>query len=199
MTAAMGCRTRHRLVGSVLALLIAACGSPAPPSATSTPATLASAGTPLSTIEPTPTASAPVPSRLTLADAATCPVTRPLGLGTPGADRPFASSALAFGNGDLWVVPLEVDGILRADSRSVQSDGSISTKFGWWRITPGTLTITGRRLDTSEPPVSATIPDGYGDSGFQSSGVDFPTEGCWELTGTVGGSSLTFVVFVIRT
>jgi hypothetical protein len=122
-----------------------------------------------------------------------------LGLGAPGTDRPFASSALAFGNADLWVVPLQVDGIFRADSRSIQSNGSMSTKFGWWRIAPGTLTITGRRLDASELPVRATIPDGYGGSGYQSSGVDFPTEGCWELTGTVGRSSLTFVVFVIRT
>jgi hypothetical protein len=186
-------------VSLLLVLAVAACSPAVPPSATRAPATLASAGTLSSpSTEPTPTASAPAPSRLTLADAATCPATRPLGLGRSGADRPFASSALAFGNADLWVVPLQVDGIFRADSRSVQSDGSISTKFGWWRITPGTLTITGRRLDASEPPVSATIPDGYGDSGFQSSGVDFPTEGCWELTGTVGSSSLTFVVFVIR-
>jgi hypothetical protein len=43
----------------------------------------------------------------------------------------------------------------------------------------------------------SSVPDGYGTHGFQSSGVYFPTEGCWEVTGTVGGSSLTFVTFVI--
>jgi len=26
----------------------------------------------------------------------------------------------------------------------------------------------------------------------------FPTEGCWEVTGTVGAVSLTFVTFVIK-
>lgn len=191
---------RKSAVSLLFVLAVAACSPTVPPSATGAPVMLASADTPSSQpTEPTPTASAPAPSRLTLADAATCPVTRPLGVGGPGTDRPFASSPLAFGNADLWVVPLQVDGIFRADSRSVQSDGSMSTKFGWWRVAPGTLAITGRRLDASASPVLATIPDGYGDSGFQSSGVDFPTEGCWELTGTVGSSSLTFVVFVIRT
>jgi hypothetical protein len=35
-------------------------------------------------------------------------------------------------------------------------------------------------------------------TGFQASGVQFPTEGCWEVTGTVGTTSLTFVTFVIK-
>jgi hypothetical protein len=40
------------------------------------------------------------------------------------------------------------------------------------------------------------VPDGYGDRGFHSSGVYFPTSGCWEVTGTVGSATLTFVMFV---
>ncbi|MDE3111597.1 MAG: hypothetical protein KGK34_01490 [Chloroflexota bacterium] len=42
------------------------------------------------------------------------------------------------------------------------------------------------------------MPDGYGDTGFQASGVLFPTEGCWEITGAVGNSTLTFVTLVRR-
>lgn len=195
---------RKSAVSLLFVLAVAACSPAVPPSATSAPAMLATEDTASSrptepTRTPTPSASAPAPSPLTLADAAKCPVTRPMGLGVPGTDRPFAESPLAFGNADMWVVPVQMDGIFRADSRSVQSDDSISTKFGWWRVAPGALAITGRRLDASAPPVHATIPDGYGDSGYQSSGVNFPTEGCWEVTGTVGSSSLTFVVFVIRT
>jgi hypothetical protein len=34
--------------------------------------------------------------------------------------------------------------------------------------------------------------------GFQASGVYFPTEGCWEVTGKVGTTSLTFVTVVIK-
>jgi hypothetical protein len=121
-----------------------------------------------------------------------------MGPAPSGQERPFASSALAFGNSHLWVVPLQEDGVIRADSRSVESDGSINTKFLWWRITPGTLTISGRRLDAPAPLLRASIPDGYGSSGDQASGVTFPTDGCWEITGTVGGGTLSFVVFVLR-
>jgi hypothetical protein len=61
------------------------------------------------------------------------------------------------------------------------------------------LKITGRRLDAPGPPLVASVPDGYGTAGFQASGVFFPTVGCWEITGSVGGSTLTFVTFVLRT
>jgi len=35
-------------------------------------------------------------------------------------------------------------------------------------------------------------------TGFQSSGVYFPTEGCWEVSGRVGTTTLSFVTFVIK-
>ena len=41
-------------------------------------------------------------------------------------------------------------------------------------------------------------PDGYGLTGFQASGITFPTEGCWEISGTVGSATLTFVTYVIK-
>jgi hypothetical protein len=56
-------------------------------------------------------------------------------------------------------------------------------KFWWWRGVDGELEITGRRLDANAPPMSASIPDGYGETGFQASALIFPTEGCWEVTG----------------
>ena len=70
------------------------------------------------------------------------------------------------------------------------------TKFGWWRQVSGQLTITGRRLDAAAPPLRSRVPSGYGARGFQASGVHFPTEGCWEVTGTVGTTSLRFVTTV---
>ena len=47
-------------------------------------------------------------------------------------------------------------------------------------------------------PVARTldVPGGYGDTGFQVSGLNFPTTGCWQVTGSVGGKTLTFVVNV---
>lgn len=95
--------------------------------------------------------------------------------------------------GGLWP-----DGVLAVGSDFVEDDGSIGMKFGWWRVAPGELTITGRRLDVSAPPLHADVPEGYGEDGFQATGVFFPTEGCWEVTGSVGRSTLTFVTFVIE-
>jgi hypothetical protein len=58
--------------------------------------------------------------------------------------------------------------------------------------------LARRRLDGPAPPLRADVPAGYGQAGFQASGVDFPTEGCWEVTGAVGGATLSFVTFVAR-
>jgi len=141
---------------------------------------------------------APSGSPASVADVGTCPLTLPAGVAADGQDRPFASSALAFGNSRLWVVPLQEDGVIRAEPSAVESDGSISTKFGWWRITPGKLTISGRRLDGPAPVLRVSVPDGYGSSGFQASGVIFPSGGCWEITASVGDGLLSFVTFVTR-
>jgi hypothetical protein len=71
-------------------------------------------------------------------------------------------------------------------------------KFWWWRGVPGKLRITGRRLDAPAPPVRASIPEGYGDIGFQATALIFPTVGCWQVTGKVGESRLTFVTLVVK-
>ena len=69
-------------------------------------------------------------------------------------------------------------------------------KWAWYRYAAGQLTIEGRRLDRPAPPLRAHVPAGYGDRGFQISGLDFPTPGCWQVTGRVGDAGLTFVVLV---
>ena len=80
----------------------------------------------------------------------------------------------------------------------IEPDGSLAMKFGWVREgLYGKLKIHGRRLDAPAPPLRARIPDGYGDTGGQSTMLIFPTEGCWEVTGKVGRASLTFVTRVV--
>jgi hypothetical protein len=76
-------------------------------------------------------------------------------------------------------------------------DGSLGMKFPWWRgpDVHGALHIHGREL-TLGVPVRAEISDGYGDTGFQASGIIFPVEGCYELVGEAGGVELTFVTLV---
>lgn len=118
-----------------------------------------------------------------------CPITRPNGSAPPGS----TFGAEFHGNGALWVGVWPGNVVVWQSER----DGSIEAKFGWWREARGKLRIQGRRLDGAAPPLTARIPDGYGDAGFQATGIKFPTEGCWEVTGSVGNARLAFVTRVL--
>src|SRR6266852_6378753 len=127
---------------------------------------------------------------------AACPVTKPNG-NTPPGER---SCPNCIGNGALWT-GLWPDGKVVFSSGgpgSISKDGSLGMKFWWWRGVRGKLTITGRRLDAPAPPLRARIPEGYGDIGFQATGLIFPTVGCWEVTGKAGDASLRFVTLVVK-
>jgi hypothetical protein len=80
----------------------------------------------------------------------------------------------------------------------INPDGSIVAKLGWWRGTAGGLTITGKRTDADAPPLRAEVPDGYGATGFQATGITFASAGCWDVTGRVGDAELKFTVLVSR-
>jgi hypothetical protein len=152
--------------------------------------------TPAPSLDPT---AGTLPSMPTLRpEAADCPVTIPGPAPEAFAERLFGSTG-AYGNDDLWVGGLPTIGVIIGEPRWLMPDGSISWKLGWWRIESGQLIITGRRLDGPAPPLRGHVPDGYGSTGFQASGVDLPTDGCWEVTGSVGDASLSVVVFVQRT
>ncbi len=72
--------------------------------------------------------------------------------------------------------------------------------------TTGELTIQGRRVDASVAPLRARINSGVPETAFAevaggrfwASGSSFPTEGCWQVTGRVRRTSLTFVVFMAK-
>jgi len=68
-------------------------------------------------------------------------------------------------------------------------------KFPFWRgeSVRGELLITGRRLDGVAGPLTAEIPEGYGETGFQATGLVFASEGCWEVTASAGDATLTCV------
>lgn len=100
------------------------------------------------------------------------------------------------GNGKLWTA-MWPHNVVIATPDYIEPDGSVGMKWPWWRGVRGRLTITGRRLDAKAPPLTAGIPD-YGTSGFQPTGISFPTEGCWEVTGAVGDLELTFVTLVLK-
>jgi hypothetical protein len=82
----------------------------------------------------------------------------------------------------------------------VEPDGSIGMKFWWWRApgvgAPGDLEIRGHEIATGAQ-ITAVIPDGYGQRS-QATGINFPTEGCYEVTGQSGDAQLTFVTKVTK-
>jgi len=143
---------------------------------------------------------APPPAQpVTRAAARQCPTTIPRRVvGWLGASpASMVPGTSAYGNGKLVVSPLDLNGVIVASRDFVRPDGSIWWKYLWWRKIPGDLIITGRRLDGPAPPLTSYIPNGYGDVGFQASGVTFPSEGCWQITGKIDHTSLTFITLVI--
>jgi hypothetical protein len=151
------------------------------------------------------------------AAAFACPVTLPNGSPFPpgGGSFSFAGGAPppgwvppTYGNGRLWVGYLPQHGVAMVRDDLVGSDGSIDMKFPWARriveyrdvggaltgIFAGELEIDTRRLDASAPPARVeTNPQGV----HVGSGITFPTAGCWEITGTAGEDSLSFVILVL--
>lgn len=116
---------------------------------------------------------------------AVCEVTMP----TPGG----------YGSQQLSTVGLWTNGtvVFRPGGPGfVTADGALGMKYGWNRGVRGQLKIEGRRLDGEAAPLRSEVPRGYGDIGFQSSYVIFPTPGCWEIKASVGDATLTFVTRV---
>ncbi len=124
-----------------------------------------------------------------------CPVTHPNGA------RFTASPAGGNHGNEVLVTALWPEGKVvfkPGGAGFVLKDSSLSMKWPWWRKVSGRLVIEGRRLDGFAPPLRAGIPKGYGEIGFQATGLIFPAPGCWEVTGRVEDASLTFVTLVVK-
>lgn len=146
------------------------------------------------TASPSPTPSSTL-TPLTKEAVAACPVTLPNEATVPDELAYYGN----YGNSDL-VVTLGRGGKFVVSPNYVAEDGSIGWKFGVYRRTPGKITAAGQRLDAPAPPAQGQYDiEGYGDSGFQSGGIDFPSEGCWEITIQVGEATpLTIVILMAR-
>ena len=204
----MSPRVRMQLVCGLLGIVIVTgcTGSPAAPHHAASPhaasphAASAPVASPAVASPPVASRAAPPsPRPLTLAEATWCPrtmISHAIGpTGGSAADNGPGTSG--YGNGKLFLSALDLHGTIVAPADYVNPDGSIGWKFPWIRMVPGSLTITGRRLDAPAPPLRSDVPSGYGDIGFQASGVTFPGEGCWQVTGKVDHTSITFVTLVI--
>jgi hypothetical protein len=142
-------------------------------------------------------------SRSTSSAKRSCAVTHPNGNSPKVGQPPEKATSFNHGNGSLWIAlwwprrgvlaGVAPDGSVEA---TIEADGSIHLKVGWYRGLNGRLRIAGRRLDGTARPLRAFVPDGYGPRGFQVTGLIFPTVGCWQITGRVGRATLAFVVRV---
>jgi len=114
----------------------------------------------------------------------TCPVT---GEGT-------------YGNG-LLSVTLPTGGVLSARR---EPGGTLFQKLGWLPHTtfPDALKVRGERLDAPSAPLHVrAVRWGYSSSGRGgwASAVDFPSEGCWRISGRIQDISISYVVKVVAT
>jgi hypothetical protein len=133
--------------------------------------------------------------------ADTCPVTAPPKAAfVPPKPYPAWNSQGSFylGTAKLWVLvhPSPWRGLPKWPE-------GYREKIVWWSQgydakadpTPN-ISITGRRLDAAASPMLAGANGSWTDHDFIMSGVNFPTQGCWEVTGKFRGSEVKFVVQV---
>jgi hypothetical protein len=108
-----------------------------------------------------------------------------------------------FGTDRLWMA-LPIAGTWRGLPH--YPDSTYGQKLPFWRngYDPHTesrpnLTVTGRRIDGPSEPLQS---DGKGfgvwtkDDQFIMTGINFPTIGCWEITGRYDSDELTFVIWL---
>lgn len=168
-----------------------------PPTPTLTPI-------PTSTLIPLSATPYPTPHPLTKEAIASCPVSLPNLDKSP--DPYFISVEDGYGNPQRTIfIGLWPGGTIFFQPKSagmINPDGSLGMKFWFYRTIPGDVVFGGRRLDAPAPPMPTEIlrgeEDGYGETGFQPAGLTFSTEGCWEVTASIGEESMTFVTLVVR-
>ena len=117
-----------------------------------------------------------------------CTVTEPI-----RAEPPRDPNADPFGTGP-WYVNADQSVWAGADAPHMVA-GEKGNKVLWIRPQGTQLVVSGRRLDGEASALKARIPCCY-PTGFQASGLTFPSGGCWEISAKAGTSALTFVTRV---
>ena len=167
-------------------------------------ASLSACAAPNTTALPAPSTTA---ATLPAVPPATCPITLPAGVAfippSPYPATPPAnySDQFWYGTAGLWTL-LRVDGTW---TNLPLDNSGYSQKLFWWRAGYSSsaepnpkLTVTGKRLDSSAAPLTASrASNAMSDLGQSMDiGILIPTPGCWEITGQYNDHKLSFVVWV---
>lgn len=138
---------------------------------------------------------------------ADCPVTASAKQDIFKAPEPYSPDApwegmFWYGSEHFWTA-LPTNGVWASLPNNPEG---FTQKIFWWSDlfvlkdeSQPALEVTGRRLDAKAPPLNTygATNASAGDIGdAMLTGVDFPTLGCWEITGHYKKSGLTFVVWV---
>jgi hypothetical protein len=134
-----------------------------------------------------------------------CPVTRPPDTlfvpPAPYLPAPFAGE-FWYGTDALWTA-IPAAGVWAALPHN--PEGYTQKVFWWrkgyfWKDEPEPqLVVTGRRLDKAAPPLNVSKATNAFAEDIQSAmlvGVDFPTFGCWEISGRYRDAELSFVIWI---
>jgi hypothetical protein len=85
------------------------------------------------------------------------------------------------------------------------TDPTFRQKMQWWRQgydyhtePKPKLKVTGKRLDATAPPLMAEANNVVGPPPSMMVGMNFPTLGCWEITGHYEDDELIFVVWLSK-
>lgn len=107
-----------------------------------------------------------------------------------------------YGSNSLWT-DLPKDGVWYALPHNPEG---YTQKIFWWREgyiwneePQPELTVSGERLDVAAPPLIVSRATNAYAADIGSAmlvGVDFPTLGCWKITGKYADAELSFVVWV---
>ncbi len=100
----------------------------------------------------------------------------------------FARGSPVFGDDALWSVAADRSWFENGGMGDPPGDAVAGLKLGWYRTERGHVEVTVELLPSSveqaeanatwDPPDGrAAVPEGYGLTGFQVSGIEFPTTG----------------------
>jgi len=156
---------------------------------------------------PTPTESPVKAEVVSPIPPADCPVSTAKNNPSFEAPAPYAPNApwpniFWFGSNHLWTAP-PADGVW--SGLPLNPDGYTQKLVWWsdgyiWNEEPEpALTVTGELLDASASLLNTSKANGVYASDMGSAmmvGADFPTLGCWMITGKYKSAKLSFVVWV---